>query len=59
MKKLTIKQILIPIIVSYLAVSYINNQFNPLLLSYNARSSQVLGIVVCIWFQLIWSDKND
>jgi hypothetical protein len=57
MKKLTIKEIFITIITSYLIVSYVNNQFNPFLLSEGARFIQLVLIGISFVIQLLI--KND
>ena len=53
MKKLTIKEIAITIITSYLIVSYVNNQFNPFLLSEVARVMQLVLIGMSLFIQLM------
>jgi len=53
MEKLTIKEIFITIITSYLIVSYVNNQFNPFLLSEGARLLQLALIGLFFFIQLM------
>jgi hypothetical protein len=58
MKKLTIKEVLITIIISYLIVSYINNEFNPFNLSLEARVIQIFLIGVSIFTQLMMKNLH-
>ena len=58
MKKLTIKEILITIIVSYLVVSYVNGQFNPLNLSLGARLIQMFILGLSLFAQLMIKKDN-
>ncbi len=57
MKKLTIREILITIIASYLVVSYVNAQFNPLNLSLGARLTQIFLLGLSLFAQLLIKNK--
>lgn len=52
MKPLTIKEILITIIVSYLITSFVNAELNPFNLSEYARVIQVFIIAISLFVQL-------
>lgn len=52
MKKLSIKEILITIIVSYLITSFVNAEINPFNLSLYARLIQVFVILTSLLVQL-------
>lgn len=52
MKPLTIKEILITIIVSYLITSFVNAELNPFNLSEYARVIQVFIITISLFVQL-------
>jgi len=56
MKKLTVKEILITIISSYLIVSFINAELNPFNLSIEDRIIEIIIIVTSLGFQL--ASKN-
>jgi len=52
MKTLSITQILITILISYLVTSYIYNEFNPFILSISERFAQVLTVCISLFVQL-------
>jgi len=52
MKSLTIKEILITIAISYVVISYVNNNFNPFELSIETRICQLVIIGLSLFIQL-------
>lgn len=55
---LSIKEILLTIAISYILTSYINNNFNPFILSKEAKIIQVLIIGVSLFLQAMYKDIN-
>lgn len=52
MKSLTIKQVLTTIAISYVVISYVNNNFNPFELSMETRVFQLFIIGISLFMQL-------
>ena len=52
MKSLTIKEVLITIAISYVVISYVNNNFNPFELSIETRICQLVIIGLSLFIQL-------
>jgi len=56
MKQLSIKQILITILISYLCISFVNAELNPLKLNVAIRAIQTFVIIISLAIQ--WGIKN-
>jgi len=52
MKSLTIKEFLITIAISYVVISYVNNNFNPFELSIETRLCQLVITGVSLFIQI-------
>ena len=52
MKKLTLKEIIITILISYLIVAYVNNELNPINLPIEAKVIQLFILGISFFAQL-------